>query len=214
MSSVQERKDKRIAVISRQTKALSAAIRKSLPTPAELMGGWVPDKDAAADRVRAARYVRDESFESDDVPDAVADGLYDGFSVGWEELSLDEEPENGPDTRLGNLLSTTDTIAAVTMAAVVVSIAARLVAGDEAGIYDGIDNAARSTWDVEMTGAITAGTQQGCKTVGISKVMLVADGDECEFCALYNGRIMDTDHDDGMPPLHNGCGCWIDPLKE
>jgi len=210
----QERKDRRVAVIAKQTEALTAAIRKSLPTPAELVGGWVPDKDAAADRVRAAKYVRSELFESDDVPDAVADGLYDGFSIGWEELGVGEDPDNGPDPRLGKLLSTVDTITAVTVAAVVVNIAARLVAGDEAGIYDGMTDAAQSTWDVEMTGAITAGTQQGCGTLGGSKVVLVADGNECEFCTSYDGRVMDTDHDSGMPPLHNGCGCWIDPLKE
>jgi hypothetical protein len=84
--------------------------------------------------------------------------------------------------------------------------AAEAVAGVLAGIT--FATAASSL----AAGPYMTGKTHTAKTAGVERVQLVSDGG-CEFCDSYDGRILDVDNDtSGMPPLHNGCACDIEPL--
>jgi hypothetical protein len=64
----------------------------------------------------------------------------------------------------------------------------------------------------ELTPAIAAGTLDSCEQQKIYVVRIVASSGDCEFCEGYDGRILHLDETSGMPPLHRGCSCDIEPL--
>lgn len=65
---------------------------------------------------------------------------------------------------------------------------------------------------VEATVAFTAGSLDSAEKQGLARVRIVADDGDCDFCEAYSGRVLELDDDSGMPPLHRGCQCDIEPL--
>lgn len=212
---------KRAKLVKARTPGLADKLLALLPDPADLLAAWAERQATAKSAARddAAAFV-DDMLDDDlveGIESEIADSLTDGFGLGWGETGADGDPESGPESRLGTLLAEHPVIARTAVAVLVTGVTDVLVSRSQVGPDDvkaAASSTASSTLQVEITSAITVGTQDGCQAAGIANVRLVAAGAECEFCQGYDGRIMPFDDDSGMPPLHRGCECGIEPLKD
>lgn len=218
-------------LIADHTSRIGAALSRILPAAVdELVDGW-QEREATTktltDRQQAARAYLAEKIDhdaADDLDDDLDDFLRDGYSAAWEAAGLDvddlddlddddDEPAGRP-TRLGRLLAAVGEHRHELVAAAVTAAAIALCSHDpHTALAATPDDVARSFVTVELATATTAGTLDATQRQGIRRVRLVSDGG-CEFCDDYDGRILDLDDENGMPPLHRGCACDIEPLDD
>lgn len=198
-------------------KALAGAARSMIGDTAALVAGFDASKAAAPisdNQVRARAYVTD-NIDDGTLEDAVDDMLTDGYEAGLEALDVDPDEVPAKESRFANL--DRDVIVAGLALTIAAGVADALLSRDDpAAAIDAYVSPENEAWATtaaaELTDPITAGVQDGSKVAGVENVRLVSDGG-CEFCDGYDGRIMAIDDDEGMPPLHPGCQCDIEPLE-
>jgi hypothetical protein len=159
--------------------------------------------------------------EYDEIDDAIAQYLKDGHSAAYaaamgEDADLEDDEgddeEGGGKSRLGKLLDTVEDIRGSLIGGLAIAVGTALLSDNpEQNIQAAYDERASVFATVELTAATTAGTLDSAERQGLAFVRIEATP-ECEFCEGYTGRILALDDDDGMPPLHNGCQCDIEPL--
>lgn len=195
---------------------LRAAVRAALPAAADLVAGSPLGKAAALsdDRAAAQEYVSGK-LKASKLQAPIEEMLTDGHAAGFEAAGLDPEDADEGD-RLDELLNDdgdrADRLAVVVVAGVAGALVAR-TDDTEAAIDEFLDGDYAETFaGVELTAPLSAGTLDGCDKAEIARVRVAASEGDCSFCGDYDGRIMTTDEEGGMPPLHNGCTCDLEPL--
>jgi hypothetical protein len=213
---------------ARHGRALQSSVANLFPSAADLVDGWIARDNAtkSAGTSAARAFVAEQiDIEDDDVFDDVDDDLGDMLADGhnaafgaatgsdWDD---EDDDDDSPDrSRLSSLLDSVPGLRTALIGGATAAIAGALLSDDpQAAVQAALDDTDRyeTFASVQLTTAYTAGTLDGADAAGSRYVQLVASADECDFCAGYDGRIMAVDDTDGMPPLHNGCQCDIEPL--
>lgn len=202
-------------------KAIAGAVLALLPAPAKLAAAWAEraaESKAAADPTEFVQdQIADGSF--DDVDDAIAALLRAGHLAAWKAAWIygdEEEPhESAKGSRLAELIDSVPGLRDALVATAVGVVAGALVSRDQEAALE--TAFVEIPWGetfaaVNLTASCTAGTLDSATKQNLAYVELVVSPGECEFCTGYEGRIMKVDQTSGMPPLHVGCQCDIEPL--
>lgn len=223
-------------LIADHTPKIRAAVAALLPSPAALIDGWATRQDstknATTERHGAQAFVKEQlgldPDQFDDIDTAITDYLTGVHHAAWDatgldledlEAEADEEDDEEDDTpghrsRLGRLIDTVSDMRSELIAGIVVGVAVALLSDNPAGNIDQVMVDRPEVFaTTELTGAATAGALDAAQAAKVEYVRITATP-ECEFCAGYEGRILALDDDDGMPPLHNGCNCDVEPLDD
>jgi hypothetical protein len=230
--------DTRAELVKTYDARLSAAAAK-LINPTKLIAGWNSrdeDKAPAPDsqvRTDARQYVARalgltdvdvdtldldeddlEDLDLDDLDDEADDMITAGHTAGWSAVGLD------PDLAAGSRLDALrDGLKSAVIAAVIGKtieiVANSLARGDDADALAAIldEPFAETIVSADLTVTLSAGLLDGCEAAEIARVQISASAGDCEFCQGYDGRILDINDDSGMPPLHRGCACDLEPLE-
>lgn len=211
------------AIIATHAARIHAAILALLPPSDELVSAW-QEREAltkGTDTADAESYIR-EAADADygDLDAEIADLIKAGHSKAWAVAWVTEDDEldpgyddEDPPSRLQRLLDAVPVTRTDLIVATVGVVAGALLSENPTeNLTDALTYQADTFATVEITATLTAGTLDSAERQQIAHVQLVASAGECEFCAGYDGRIMPIDHEEGMPPLHNGCSCDVEPL--
>lgn len=167
---------------------------------------------------RLARAMIESDIDDEDIDD-LEDTVDDMLEAGWDE-GVDASGADAGDVDKGHRFQTLMARAAPLVTAItgsaIASVASALLSGKTATEIG--DIFASSSWAAgavtgELTAALTTGMRDGSIAQKISYVRLDASSGECDFCAGYDGRILEVDDDAGMPPLHRSCNCDITALE-
>lgn len=208
----------RAKLITSQAEALRDAVLDLLPGTSDLLAAW--DEHAATTKAAAdaADWIGGQiATRTTKLDAAIAAMLTAGHELGWQHAYDDDpdEPAGDDRSRLEALLDAVPGIREALISTAITAVAGVLVSNDRADAITDVFGS--SDWlepftSAELTPAISAGTLDAAARQDIAFVELVAGGDECDFCQGYDGRILRLDEDAGMPPLHRGCQCSVDPL--
>lgn len=209
-------------IVDHHAPKIAAAIRALLPSPAALVAGYTASKSVDSDAAEA--YMREQldvdETEFDDLDGEIEDFVKAGHQSAWSAAWVgDEEDDEVPDGEApGRLAALLDSVPDLrdTLIAGAIGLAVDALTStrpeenltDVLGTAEFVDTFA----SVELTATCTAGTLDAAEAQNLVYVQLVVGGGECDFCQGYDGRIMSIDDDEGMPPLHNGCQCDVEPL--
>lgn len=213
----------RAKLIDTQADALLAAVVELLPAPADLAAAWDAHTAETKSASDAADWLGSQlGTGTAAVEAALAGMLVAGHRVGWEHGWLDDDPDDPDDvpdedrSRLEALLDAVPELREALIATAITVVAGALVSTDRdtalAAVFDSGAEWTGTFATVELTAAMSAGTLDSAQRQKLAVVELVASTGECEFCQGYDGRILRIDEDAGMPPLHRGCQCTVDPL--
>lgn len=212
----------RAKLIETQADALRTAVLDLLPAAGDLTAAWDEHTATTKSASDAADWVGSQLAAGTSTLDAAVAGMVTaGHRLGWEHGWLEGDPDDPDDvpagdrSRLGALLEDVPELREALIAAGITAVAGALVSRDrDTAITDVFDTGswAGTFATVELTASISAGTLDSAVRQKLAVVELVAGGDECDFCQGYDGRILGLDEDAGMPPLHRGCQCTVDPL--
>lgn len=204
---------------------IATAVRALFPSSSAMRDAWAaheastkaPTEAERASQTLVRRLMGDPAPVTAAFKSLAEDGHAAGYSAVTDEDpdEQDEEEGSGGSHRLRTLMAAAAPVAAAALVASVAGLVASALRSDDPDAIDRVlsdDTWATTAASVELTASLSAGTLDGCAKVDIAHVRLVVSGDECEFCQGYDGRIMTTDEDGGMPPLHRGCVCDIEPL--
>lgn len=211
----------RQAIVEDHAQKLSKSLRGLLPAPSELLAAWT---DLAASRKQAkptaaAEFVEDQMDEDyDDLDDQITQLLKRGHSAAYQASLIDgfdeDADESNPDNRgrLAKLLDTVEDMRGTLIGATIIAVGVALVSEHpEENLPAALDERAEMFATVELTAATSAGTLDATQAQHLAFVRITATP-ECDFCQDYEGRILELDEESGMPPLHNGCQCDLEPL--
>ena len=210
-------KDKLIAKHGPQ---LAAVVRKGIPSADSLIGGWndavAADKSVSEHAKAAQTYVEDAfDIDEDELDSEIEDLQTAGHGAAWHEIAFADPDLDNPPSRLKALW---DSAPDALIAGVIGLTVDALLSQDPESNLDTVTNAdADAPWadtfaSNELTPALSAGSLDVAEQYGMKHVRITASAGECDFCAEYDGRIMELDDESGMPPLHRGCACDIEPL--
>lgn len=211
-------KDKLVADHSKRIAGKVAAL---FPSPADLVSGFTATKDDTPSQAAARKYVEEQmGVDYDPLDQAVEDFIMAGHDAAWEAAWITDgsQPDTADkvSTALDKLRDAIPDVRDVLIGLTVGAVASAILSDNpEANTATVIDD--HATVDDfagnELTGALAAGTLDASQQQQIFVVQIVASTGDCEFCQGYDGRILHIDETEGMPPLHNGCGCDIEPLE-
>lgn len=205
---------------------LSPALLRLLPR-FELLHARAVDLGAdktVAELTAVQQMVLDEmgGADSDEIDTLISDylrtGYHASFSVAMGDKADevdDEETGDGPPKykRLERLLDTVNNLKNSLILGTAVAVGVALMSEHPKQNYDTVFGERADVFAiVELTAATTAGALGAAGAQHLGYVRIVSTP-ECEFCQGYEGRILGTDEEDGMPPLHHGCQCDIEPLE-
>lgn len=210
-------KDKLVAT---HAKKIAATVAALLPSAGDLVDGWTATKAADDPQAAARAYVEDQmGVDYDDLDGDLEEFIRAGHQAAWEAAWItdeDDDPDAKVSTALDKVLAalpdTRDVLVGLAVGAVADAIRSDDAAGNTAAALDGAGYAEPFT-ATELTPALSAGTIDSAQQQQIFVVQIVTSAGECEFCEGYAGRILHIDETDGMPPLHRGCACDIEPLN-
>lgn len=213
----------RARIVSRATKdklieehgpKIGSAVAGLFPAPSQLIG----DLDDGDD----AETLVDDSLSDDfdDLDTSIEEYVKAGHQAAWDAAWLDGDPDDpdgadGLPGRLSKLLDSVpglrDAVIATATGLVVDALRSHDPETNVAGVLDD-QQFATDFAGVELTAALSAGTLDSAERQQIAYVQFTTGAGECSFCDDFDGRIMTLDEDSGMPPIHRGCQCSVEPL--
>jgi hypothetical protein len=212
-------------LIKAHAPAIAEKVRAMLPSPSKLVEDWTAttvDKALTDNQQAARKFIEDQLDDSTDmyddldgeIEDFIRAGHKTAYQAAWisDDLDVDDAPET---TALSALLDKLPDARDVLIGIGVGLVADALISDNpDANLTSVLDDHefVDSFAGTELTGSLAAGTLDSAQKQEIYVVQIVASDGDCEFCQGYDGRILHLDETDGMPPLHRGCSCDIEPL--
>lgn len=198
-------------LIAKHAPLIASAIRDAMPSATSLINGFTTDK-ADGDRRSAAKdYVTSVIGKVSVKP--IVNYQTAGHNAAWNVISGDDPDPSDPPSRLKELWDKAPAVRDALVVSVVGLTVDALLSRDPETNLDAVASTASESFATnELTNALAAGTRDVAEKYGMTHVRIVASAGDCDFCDGYDGRIMSPDDSDGMPPLHRGCSCDIEPL--
>lgn len=211
------------AIIDLHGPRIAAAINAMFPPAATLVAGWTNTKADDQANTAATEYMRaqldDGDEESDDLDGEIEEFITAGHQAAWSAAWVDEDEDDAvPGKAPGRLQTLLDSVPdlrdALIAGAIGLAVGALTSSKPEENLTALVDdNALIGEFPtVELTSTLTAGSLDAAQQQQLEYVRIVTSAGECDFCQGYADRILSIDEDSGMPPLHRGCQCDIEPL--
>lgn len=163
--------------------------------------------------IAARGYLASLITDTQPVADTLTDLDADAFDLGADGEDVDDD-------RLTQVLAGVGATTTAIVSSRIGALARIMASNSDDNVEDALeDELTDEEWAETTTGAlITEPYTQGQLALheknGVKYVEFNAS-DGCDFCAGYDGRILTiADDESGMPPLHNGCNCTIEPLSD